>query len=802
MRKTKELYKSKIRYFLQGFVICFVFAIIATGVCHSGVYTANAASYKIYNHVTMDSYTYSGTAVKYSVNGKALTTDYPGLILENGAAVGPYKEIFEEALGVTSDYVEGKKSFSISYGPHTIKMTLGNTEAVVNGKKQNMNNAPFVYSFGNSSTTYLYVPTRFVAETLGFIYNWDSQTATASIQRSNLIYDGNQAISYTGDTPYFSLNDNKIESEEYPGYFFDDVALFEANEYFQKTGMASFSYAEGSGLIVLKTPKCVVRLVVDSPVAYINEEAYLLDTVPRLITPQGASSPGVYVPARFVAEALGYSVYYYKANTTLRIKGELPVLIPPASSPENDDAVSGSVVTDTESYGTVLFSYKTHEQILAHYKEQGYRAPEELSAYACLNSDAFYIKGVDEKDISITDKNDIIEVVINGYLYPNPGRLSYNPDAAYLNYCYISSTDKIKLQIIKTKELHYYTYSAPDGCVIHFTDSLGMYRDYLSFTEISDSKQDTESETTDLFDKKEFTEELPDAVFSREYLVLRLPDGINPHDIKDIDDYHNTRFTVSIPGNHMEFLTEQDIYNPICTLKDIRFSYKLADNTTIITFTTTKLQGYSLTVAGGFLAVQIADPREIYDKIIVLDAGHGGIDPGTLRGNVYEKNVNFNVINVYAPEYFKDSDIKVYYTRTTDTKIALQTRADFAATVGADLFISFHVNAHSDKAVNGTSVYYSASNNKTTASGLKSSLLAQTVVNHLSKNWNTKNRGILTEKFVVVHNNTVPAILIECGFITNDNDFQKIKDTAYQKKAAKAIFDAVTEIFDKYPTKR
>ena len=190
------------------------------------------------------------------------------------------------------------------------------------------------------------------------------------------------------------------------------------------------------------------------------------------------------------------------------------------------------------------------------------------------------------------------------------------------------------------------------------------------------------------------------------------------------------------------------------------------------------------------------------DKIIVLDAGHGGIDPGTSRSNVYEKNVNFNVINVYAPEYFKGSDIKVYYTRTTDTKIALQTRASFAASVDADLFISFHVNAHSNSAVNGTSVYYSASNNKTTASGLKSSLLAKSVVDQLAKAWNTKNRGILTEKFVVVHNNTVPAVLVECGFITNDSDLKKVKDTAYQKKAAKALFDAVTEIFDKYPTKR
>ena len=121
MKRTKELHKNRDKRFIQGFVLCLISIIIATGGINSDCYTANATTYKLYNHVTMDSYTYSGTAVKYTINGKVLTTDYPGLILENGAAVGPYKEIFEKSLGVTSDYVEGKNSFSIFYGPHTIK---------------------------------------------------------------------------------------------------------------------------------------------------------------------------------------------------------------------------------------------------------------------------------------------------------------------------------------------------------------------------------------------------------------------------------------------------------------------------------------------------------------------------------------------------------------------------------------------------------------------------------------------------------------------------------------------------------
>lgn len=799
MKKTKELYSNRISKAVHSILLCFVFVFIVLQIYISELHIACASDLVVYNHVTQDRYTYSGTKVKYTVNGTSLSIEHPGLILANGAAVGPYKEVFEDTLGVTTDYSQGKKSFNLFYGPHTISMTLGNTEVTVNGKKQTMNNAPFVYSFNNSSEAYLYVPTRFVAEALGFLYTWDSTTATASIQRPNIIYDGTESVAYTGSNPHFLLNGEKISSDSYPGYFFDNVALFEAKEYFQKTEMAAYTFLEGSGLIVLKTSEHIVRMVIDSPVAYIDDEAYVLDTVPRLITPQDSSTAGVYVPARFVAEALGYTVYYHKANETIRITGYLPDLNPDVS---NGDMLlpSDSVVADTASYGKVIFSYETPEQLLQHYKEQNLLVPKALFAYSCINSDALYMKGVNENNVHITDKADVIEITITDYHYPYSGKLCFNPDATFLNYCYLSGTNTIRILIIKTKDLHYYTYSAPDGCVIHFTDTTGMYEDYITFTHRAEEFPENSSGNTEILGKDENL--LPEAIFTRNHFVIPLPEGVTLQNIEDYDDYHNKRFSVSIPGNHMNFLSEQDTYNPVATLSDVRFSYKASDNTTVITFYTTKIQGYSLTVAGNFLAVKIADPKDIYDKIIVLDAGHGGIDPGTLRGSLYEKNVNYNVINVYAAEYFMDSDIKVYFTRTTDTKIALQTRADFAATVNADLFISFHVNAHSNKAVSGTSVYYSASNNKTLPSGLKSSVLAKTVVDYLSNAWNTKNRGILTEKFVVIHNNTVPAILVECGFITNDNDYNVIKETNNQKKAAKALFDAVTEIFDKYPTGR
>lgn len=770
--------------------------------------TASAASITVHNYVTNDTYSYSGTQVTYRVNNKLVSTEYPGMILSNGAAVGPFQEVFANELGVATDYTDGNNSFSITLGSSIIRMTLGNTEATVNGVKTSMNNAPFVYSFQNSTEKHLYVPTRFVAENLGFVYTWDEGTSVASIQRANIIYDGKEKINYTGNQPAFVFNNTRIESNMFSGYVFDKTVFFEAEEYFHKPGLASYYYEEGSGLLLFRNGPHTVRLVLDSPVAYIGNEAHLLPSVPRLITPQNAAKAKVYIPAEFVATGLGYDVIYHETANVFYVTGtriqdntdnSSPDIPNFDSAPESSDELTVAVA----SYKDQLFSYETHQQVIDHYNKLGQQVPLEISGYTCNNSDALYLKGVEASRVKISDKYDELEIVISGYKNPLQRKTCYNTTTPYLNYCYFSGTDSIKIIIIKTRELHYYTYATKDGCVIHFTNENGLYQDYLSFVPKGNIELGNETEgTTDLSGNSNSSQQLPVAVFTRDHFVIRLPENIDTSKITDSDEYMKQRFTISIPGNHMTFLSEQDTYNPVKTLKNVQFSYKVSDDKTILTFNTTKIQGYSMTIADGFLALKIADPSEIYDKIIVLDAGHGGIDPGTLRNNVYEKNVNFNVINLYAAEYFKDSDIKVYFTRTTDTKIALQTRADFAKTVDADLFISFHVNANSNSAVNGTSVYYSASNNKTSASGLKSSLLAKSVVDHLSTEWNTKNRGILTERFVVIHNNTVPAVLVECGFITNNNDFEKIRDSAYQKKAAKALFDAVSEIFDKYPTGR
>jgi len=118
------------------------------------------------------------------------------------------------------------------------------------------------------------------------------------------------------------------------------------------------------------------------------------------------------------------------------------------------------------------------------------------------------------------------------------------------------------------------------------------------------------------------------------------------------------------------------------------------------------------------------------------------------------------------------------------------------------MFVSLHMNSWTKSSVNGTEVYYSASNNGASFSGITSKTMANAFLTKLVATMKTINRGVSAERYTVVHKNTVPAVLIELGFISGNSDFAKISNSTYQSKASKAIYDTIISLFKKYPTKR
>ena len=172
---------------------------------------------------------------------------------------------------------------------------------------------------------------------------------------------------------------------------------------------------------------------------------------------------------------------------------------------------------------------------------------------------------------------------------------------------------------------------------------------------------------------------------------------------------------------------------------------------------------------------------------IIIDPGHGGHDPGTIGiGGFREKDVVLP-ISFDVAEILRKQDIEVIMTRNTDDFVSLEGRTDMANNINADLFVSIHANAInlSRPDVNGLETYYYKSKN-----GRR---LAEIIHWSILNGVNIDNRGIRQARFFVLRHSTMPAVLVEVGFLTGAVDSSRLKDPNHRRQMAEAIARGVIE---------
>jgi len=213
-------------------------------------------------------------------------------------------------------------------------------------------------------------------------------------------------------------------------------------------------------------------------------------------------------------------------------------------------------------------------------------------------------------------------------------------------------------------------------------------------------------------------------------------------------------------------------------------------------------------------------------KKIVIDAGHGGKDPGAIgRNGLREKDVVLKLANLVAERVRDDLHCQVILTRRSDVFLPLEKRTAIANIKGADLFISLHANAHKSRKFQGLETYIlnialdeesmnvAARENATSTKNIsdlqmilndlmlntkinESSRLAKFVHNGLVKELRkkykiVKNRGVRQAPFYVLIGAEMPAILVEVGYITNTIENRRLKSVSYLKSAASGIVKGI-----------
>lgn len=179
---------------------------------------------------------------------------------------------------------------------------------------------------------------------------------------------------------------------------------------------------------------------------------------------------------------------------------------------------------------------------------------------------------------------------------------------------------------------------------------------------------------------------------------------------------------------------------------------------------------------------------------VMIDPGHGGSDPGAKQDlpnvdydGLMEKTFNL-ATSLYLELMLANNDYDVNITRHTDKKVTLKRRIELTDQHQAECFISIHADSWFDPAVDGFTVFYNPDGK----------LLARFIQQTLAGSFpNLRDRGAKPERFYVLRHNNRPAVLVECGFISNDKQRLWLLRPGIQYRIALSIFQGINLFFNR-----
>ena len=219
------------------------------------------------------------------------------------------------------------------------------------------------------------------------------------------------------------------------------------------------------------------------------------------------------------------------------------------------------------------------------------------------------------------------------------------------------------------------------------------------------------------------------------------------------------------------------------------FVIRLKKVLTVIIILIILLSGYTITK----IIPTIALPST--NKVIIIDAGHGGFDPGAIGGaNITEKDINLQIA-LKLQKLLEKSGTTTFLTRADEESVGDTKREDMKNrkiirdVENGDLFVSIHLNSFPQESVKGAQTFY--------ANTEESKILAEYVQKQLKEVVEPENNRVPKQLSTVylLKNVEIPAIIVECGFLSNDEELKKLQDDKYQEKLAWAIYLGIIDYY-------
>lgn len=608
-------------------------------------------------------------------------------------------------------------------------------------------------------------------------------------------YDG-EAHEYTGLNCTLNVDGKTISTPDMPPIIINDRTLVPLRELCEALG-ADVSY--NSKHIKIDREGDVIEMTINKNETYYNDE---LVRIPDGVTPKLINFPGMnaktMVPARFIAETLGKTVDFDASTNTVLIYGN-PYEKPTASI--ND--VSYSLNSSKTALTLKVYADDTFE--------------ENISSFTLSNPDRVVFDipktnlKLDNNSINISG-SDTINSVRFGH---NDGstRIVVDVSGEVLSYN-ASKSGKLITITVSTKGAVY----TPD--------------------EEENKPPVTENPETN----KIMITNADYSITNNTKITLKLTtDTAFDATISSFKLSNPTRAVFDIKNTELDISKDSISVSGSTTVSGIRFGYK-DDCVRVVIDVSGEITAYNATQSGKTITLSVStketassetaepddnktpvddglittiptsgpivvpdNPSDIKKKTIVLDAGHGGSDPGAVSQvldgkTIQEKTLTLSIV-LKVRDILVNKGYSVILTRATDKYPSLDDRAELANRSGAAIFVSIHMNSSPSESANGTETYYSTLNNGT-AFNTTSKALATNIQTRLQKALNSTNRGVKTANHAVTRKSLMPAALIEVGFISSPEEAGLLTTSSYQDKAASAIAEGIIATWEdiKMPT--
>lgn len=299
--------------------------------------------------------------------------------------------------------------------------------------------------------------------------------------------------------------------------------------------------------------------------------------------------------------------------------------------------------------------------------------------------------------------------------------------------------------------------------------------------------------------KEKAKEKEEEVIVITHQMQIELPKGADDSNVEILPKYIDRRIEIGIPGADENFLYDYLMLGKSEDIESLEsMDYFSENNNGTIVLNMDRVMEVKSSFDDDYLYLDFFSPKEIYDRVIVVDAGHGGRAPGAVSGDKYEKNITLAIVQQIKALFDKAGDKKtgVYYTRLDDSNPELSQRVGLANLSDADLFVSVHINSlKGHTSVEGVEVMY---NELAPDTEFDTKDFAQICLDEEVKATGAKKRRIINgNQIYIIRNAIAPAALVEVGFMNNPSELARLSDASYQRRAAEGIYNALLKSLER-----